>query len=382
MSDVYVSSALRDRHRAERVVRGLESLGWKVWWHGHTPPGMTDANTSTDALRRSRCIIVLWSAESILSGWVRNEAKRGLKRRCLIPVRIDPIEPPKGFRSAPTVELIGWEGGASEPAFRVLVSRLSAILGQPPKGDGDPQVVAVPNRSNYSVYWWRWVVAGLIGVALAALGARAKFYGPAEVRMDTAAATRLDNPRQPTSMPSDQPPFNQQEEQDADSEGKNNTAQQHTADAQPPKNQDQVTKDESEELPSRGRKTGADDPDREAYDGARAAYRAGDYQTAVAAFDAIVKHSPHGPLASKAQYWIADCWFELHDYRSAIAARQTFIANYPDSTKLPDAMLGLAAAYTEVGDTASARKTLEALISHFPASQAAWRGHRQLAKLK
>ena len=380
MSDVYVSCALRDRHRAERLVRELESLGWKVWWHGQTPPGMTDANTSTDALRRSRCIIVLWSAESIESGWVRDEAKKGLRRKCLIPVRIDPIEPPKGFRSAPTVELIGWEGGAFEPAFRELISRLSAILGQPPKGD--PQVVAVPSRSKSSAYWWRWVFAGLIGLTLVGLGARARFYGPAELGVDNAAVTRLDNPKQPKSMPSDQPPVNQQEEQDADSEGKDNTAQQHRSDAQAPKNQDQVTKDEPEELPSKSRRTGPDDPDRDAYEDARAAFRAGDYQTAVAAFDAIVKHSPHGPFASKAQYWIADCWFELHDYRSAIAARRTFIADYPDSAKLPEAMLGLAAAYAGLGDSASARKTLEALISRFPASQAAWRGHRQLAKLR
>ena len=79
----------------------------------------------------------------------------------------------------------------------------------------------------------------------------------------------------------------------------------------------------------------ATDSVRKAYDSGFAAYRAGDYQGAIAAFDGIVKRYPRDPLAPNAQYWIGDAWFNLRDFKSAAAAQQALITNYPDSPKVP-----------------------------------------------
>lgn len=123
-------------------------------------------------------------------------------------------------------------------------------------------------------------------------------------------------------------------------------------------------------------------PVRRAYDNGLVAYRSGDYQSAIVAFDGIVKRYPHDALAPNAQYWIGDSWFNLRDFKSAAAAQQVLIASYPDSPKVPDAMLILGSAYAAMGDSANARKTLEDLIARFPQSEAAEKGRQRLPRLK
>lgn len=121
---------------------------------------------------------------------------------------------------------------------------------------------------------------------------------------------------------------------------------------------------------------------RRAYDNALATYRAGDFQGAIAGFDALVKRYPKDPLAPNAQYWIGDAWFNLRDFRAAANAQQALIANYPDSPKAPDAMLNLSSAQLALGENPAARRTLEDLIARFPQSDAAEKARQRLAKLK
>jgi tol-pal system protein YbgF len=123
-------------------------------------------------------------------------------------------------------------------------------------------------------------------------------------------------------------------------------------------------------------------PSKRAYDSALSAYRAGDYQGAIAAFDAFVKRYPRDPLAPNAQYWIGDAWFNLRDFRSAASAQQALISNYPDSPKVPDAMLNLSSSQIALGDSGAARKTLEELVSRHPQSEAAERARQRLPKLR
>lgn len=121
---------------------------------------------------------------------------------------------------------------------------------------------------------------------------------------------------------------------------------------------------------------------RRAYDNALATYRAGDFQGAIAGFDALVKRYPRDALAPNAQYWIGDAWFNLRDFRAAANAQQALIANYPESPKVPDAMLNLSSAQLALGENPAARRTLEDLIARFPQSDAAEKARQRLAKLK
>lgn len=121
---------------------------------------------------------------------------------------------------------------------------------------------------------------------------------------------------------------------------------------------------------------------RRAYDSALTLYRAGDYQGAIAAFDAFVKRYPRDGLAANAQYWIGDAWFNLRDFRAAANAQQTLIATYPDNPKVPDAMLNLSSSQIALGDNAGAKKTLEDLANRFPQTDAADKARQRLQRLK
>ena len=121
---------------------------------------------------------------------------------------------------------------------------------------------------------------------------------------------------------------------------------------------------------------------RRAYESAFNLHRAGDFQGAVAAFEALIKRYPRDSLAPNAQYWVGDAWFNLHDFAAAARAQQALIANYPDSPKVPDAMLNLARAQVALGDSSAARKTLEDLISRYPQTDAADKARQRLPKLR
>jgi len=120
---------------------------------------------------------------------------------------------------------------------------------------------------------------------------------------------------------------------------------------------------------------------RRAYDVALATYRAGDYQGAIAAFDAFVKRHPRDALAPNAQYWIGDAWFNLRDFRAAAAAQQALISGYPDSAKVPDAMLNLSSAQFALGESAASRKTLEEVMAKYPQSDAAEKARQRLSRM-
>ena len=56
----------------------------------------------------------------------------GLERNILIPILIDRVNLPLGFRSIQAADLISWNPTQSFPEFDKLISDLSAILGPPP----------------------------------------------------------------------------------------------------------------------------------------------------------------------------------------------------------------------------------------------------------
>jgi tol-pal system protein YbgF len=127
---------------------------------------------------------------------------------------------------------------------------------------------------------------------------------------------------------------------------------------------------------------GASEAEARAYEAAQQQRRIGNYQGAIAAFQAFLAQYPKSPLAHRAQYWIGDSQYNLRDYKSAIASQQKLIAAYSDSASVPDALLNIASCQIELADTAAARKTLDGVVTRYPASEAAEKAKRRLATLK
>ena len=127
---------------------------------------------------------------------------------------------------------------------------------------------------------------------------------------------------------------------------------------------------------------GASEAETRAYEAAQQQRRIGNYQGAIAAFQAFLAQYPKSPLAHRAQYWIGDSQYNLRDYKGAIASQQKLIAGYSDSASVPDALVNIASCQIELGDTAAARRTLDGVVTRYPASEAAEKAKRRLATLK
>ncbi|MDQ8021812.1 MAG: toll/interleukin-1 receptor domain-containing protein [Moraxellaceae bacterium] len=127
MSHVFLSYANEDRDAARRIVGLLESADWSVWWDRRIPAGQSWSQVLDDALAGMRCMVVLWSRHSVDSNWVYEEAEEGRKRGVLLPVLIDAVEPPRGFRLIQAADLSAWNGDAAAPAARQLLTDLTAL---------------------------------------------------------------------------------------------------------------------------------------------------------------------------------------------------------------------------------------------------------------
>src|SRR5262245_26006322 len=97
MADIFISYARKDRARVRPLADALSAQGWSVWWDRQIPAGRTFDQVIAEALGSARCVVVVWSKESVASNWVREEAEEGRRREILIPVLFDNARPPLGF---------------------------------------------------------------------------------------------------------------------------------------------------------------------------------------------------------------------------------------------------------------------------------------------
>jgi hypothetical protein len=131
MTDIFLSYTERDRDTARRIAEVLGSAGWSVWWDRRIPAGETWRSVLEQALEDMRCMVVLWSAKSIESEWVYEEASEGRRLGKLVPVLIENVRPPAGFREIQAADLTGWDGSPDFDGLRMLLADLENLLGKP-----------------------------------------------------------------------------------------------------------------------------------------------------------------------------------------------------------------------------------------------------------
>jgi len=133
MSDIFISYAREDHLRAEALAKALVDHGWSVWWDWIIPAGKTFWQVIQEEIEKARCVVVIWSATSVSKDWVIEEASEGKKRGILVPVLIEQVQPPWGFRLVQAADLISWGGEATATAFGRLCSDIEALIGAPAK---------------------------------------------------------------------------------------------------------------------------------------------------------------------------------------------------------------------------------------------------------
>jgi len=117
MADVFLSYAKEDRHRAQQVAAALTGSGWSVWWDADLVPGVRYREEIAAQLSSARCVVALWSAESVKSDYVRDEAEEGKSRGVLVQALIEDVQAPHGFRQMQWADLTGWDGWNEHPGL-------------------------------------------------------------------------------------------------------------------------------------------------------------------------------------------------------------------------------------------------------------------------
>jgi tol-pal system protein YbgF len=133
---------------------------------------------------------------------------------------------------------------------------------------------------------------------------------------------------------------------------------------------------------------GAGAGDSQAANGDKAAYqaafdllKAGQYDRAIAGFQAFLSTYQTSELADNAQYWLGEAYYVNKQYQESLAAFQRVVEKYPGSRKIPDALLKIGYCDYELKEYAAARSALEQVPAKFPDSPSARLAQQRLEKM-
>ena len=128
MTDVFISYAHQDADTARRFADEFGAAGLSVWWDDSLRSGEVFDESIERALREARAVVVLWSARSVASRWVRAEATLADRNRTLVPVMIEPCNRPIIFELTHTADLSHWQGDAADKAWQGLVADVLRLV--------------------------------------------------------------------------------------------------------------------------------------------------------------------------------------------------------------------------------------------------------------
>ncbi|SDE95693.1 TIR domain-containing protein [Rhodospira trueperi] len=99
-----------------------------MWWDTRIPPGKSFAQVIQEVIGRAECVVAVWSRQSVESRWVLDEAEEGVKRGILVPVCLDDVDIPLGFRQIQAANLVRWNGRRSSDGFQYLRHAISELV--------------------------------------------------------------------------------------------------------------------------------------------------------------------------------------------------------------------------------------------------------------
>lgn len=173
MYDIFLSYAHEDEKIARLLAHALETHGWNVFWDQKLIPMVNWRSVIKEKINNSKCVIVLWSKHSIESLWVLEEAEEAQRRKIIIPVLIQNIEIPFGFRSIQAADLIRWNGIEENEKYRNFIKSIENIVpiinfdsnGNTDSSENNLQVALKKNKSkSFIIYLIQTILATAIVV--------------------------------------------------------------------------------------------------------------------------------------------------------------------------------------------------------------------------
>ncbi len=159
---IFISYARADRPRVRPIADALTAAGCEVWWDVLIEGGAAFARTIAEQLQAADAVIVVWSATSVVSDWVRDEADHARQRGRLVPVLLDGTLPPLGFGQYHAIDLSSWRGNGRAPEIASIVAAVAEVSGSEPAQRPIPKRGVVSRRTA--------LLAGGTAVAATAAG--------------------------------------------------------------------------------------------------------------------------------------------------------------------------------------------------------------------
>ena len=169
MASIFLSYSREDAARADRIALALGEAGHDVWWDRQIGAGSRFSKEIDKALKGADLVVVLWSNASVESAWVQDEAADGRDSGRLVPVLIDPVSPPLGFRQFQAVHLAsGLRGGkAVNPLLQAIAARMGSGGPAPaPSPAGRPGWRTLSRRGIGAVAAVVLIVAATVAIIL------------------------------------------------------------------------------------------------------------------------------------------------------------------------------------------------------------------------
>lgn len=173
MADVFLSYAREDRATAQLIASQLEAEGLSVWWDRSMEYGGLFSDRISREIGDAKAIIVLWSASSVRSDRIIEEARIGRGHNSLVPVSIDGAEPPLAFGMLHAAPLRGWDGDRSAGDWQNLVAVIQDVSGTAISGKaGQTNSSSASLFSNWRVWLFLLLVLANFGLIAAALAGK------------------------------------------------------------------------------------------------------------------------------------------------------------------------------------------------------------------
>src|SRR5690349_19449302 len=126
--DVFISYARSSEEQAHRIAEQLRSSGFSVWRDDELPAHRAYSDVIEERLKSAMAVVVLWSAESAKSHWVRAEADSAREAGTLVQARLDGALPPMPFNQIQCADLSGWDGDVRAAGWRKLEGSVAALV--------------------------------------------------------------------------------------------------------------------------------------------------------------------------------------------------------------------------------------------------------------
>lgn len=130
MNDVFISYSSKDRDWVRDLAQALKSIRqeWSISWDQDMPAGQVVDEAIGTAITNARCVLVVWSHNSVETNWVIDEADEAYKLGKLLPVLKENTRPPYGFRRLTAVDLSEWDKSENSQAISMLIRSIDATL--------------------------------------------------------------------------------------------------------------------------------------------------------------------------------------------------------------------------------------------------------------